>query len=179
MTGLVADDDPVSCPSCATRYHADCWTENHGCATYGCPEVPPTEGLRSLEVAPSYWGQEQKACPSCGTSILAAAVRCRTCGATFQTARPEASTEFQRRQDLGRRRPGLKRTVVVLFVLAVLPCTAVVGGVAGAVWYSLHKDDLRALPALYPALARLGFLIGLGQTVLALAAAGLYVAMGK
>jgi hypothetical protein len=163
-----------ACPSCATLYHADCWSENRGCAVYGCAEVPATEGLGSLEVAPSYWGQEEKACPSCGASIRAAAMRCRSCGSTFQGGAPQERAAFRRSQDLARRTPGLKRTIVALFVLSVLPCTAAVGGPAGAVWYALHRNDLSVLPSLYPALARLGIGIGIGQTVIALAAAGLY-----
>jgi hypothetical protein len=166
--------DVQACPACATLYHADCWSENRGCAIYGCAEVPATEGLRALEVAPSYWGQEEKVCPSCGARIRAAAMRCRSCGSTFQAGAPQEREAFRRSQDVARKTPGLKRTIVALFVLSVLPCTAAVGGSAAAVWYVLHRNDLSAMPSLYPALARLGIGIGIGQTVLALVAAGLY-----
>jgi hypothetical protein len=28
-----------SCPDCGTTFHLDCWTENYGCSSYGCPQV--------------------------------------------------------------------------------------------------------------------------------------------
>jgi hypothetical protein len=31
------DSQVQSCPSCGTQYHADCFTENGGCAVFGCP----------------------------------------------------------------------------------------------------------------------------------------------
>src|SRR5262245_32335975 len=91
MTALGAPGDATTCASCGTAYHRDCWEENRGCAVYGCSEVPPTEGLRAVEIASSYWGQEEKACPQCGATIRAAAIRCRSCGATFEAAQPEDS----------------------------------------------------------------------------------------
>ena len=32
------DTEIISCPGCKTPYHKDCWTENEGCAVYGCTE---------------------------------------------------------------------------------------------------------------------------------------------
>lgn len=34
---LAVDDDVIACSSCGTPYHADCFTENGGCSTFGCP----------------------------------------------------------------------------------------------------------------------------------------------
>ena len=28
-----------ACPSCEAVYHAECWEQNRGCATFGCPQV--------------------------------------------------------------------------------------------------------------------------------------------
>src|SRR5689334_2486971 len=85
-----ADGDEVeTCPGCRAGYHRGCWQENGGCAVYGCAHVPAVESRRAIEVPMSYWGQENKPCPSCGQQILAAAVRCRHCGATFASARPQ------------------------------------------------------------------------------------------
>jgi len=28
------------CPACDVPHHAECWNENGGCTTYGCPESP-------------------------------------------------------------------------------------------------------------------------------------------
>src|SRR5690349_324836 len=45
----------VSCPACATRFHADCWEENGGCAVYGCAQAPATEKRTAIETPVSYW----------------------------------------------------------------------------------------------------------------------------
>lgn len=35
--------ETVLCPGCKTPYHADCWSENKGCAVYGCNEKAEVE----------------------------------------------------------------------------------------------------------------------------------------
>ena len=45
------------------------------------PQIMPLQKkLDTLEVPMAYWGQEHKNCPVCGTQMLAAATRCRSCG---------------------------------------------------------------------------------------------------
>jgi hypothetical protein len=36
QTPLKNISEEISCPSCNTFYHKDCWNENRGCAVYGC-----------------------------------------------------------------------------------------------------------------------------------------------
>lgn len=56
---ITATDTQTVCPSCGLTYHAECWTENLGCASYGCPQVnvlapveeTPTE-VEMLEAEP-------------------------------------------------------------------------------------------------------------------------------
>lgn len=172
---LHSHEPATSCPSCQACYHAECWQENGGCAVYGCVEVAPTEKLATMEMPVSFWGREDKPCPACGQTILAAALRCRHCGATFETARPEDRQDFQARTALKQRLPALKKTVVWLFVLSVLPCTAPFAAIAAAVWYATHKDDVRSLPTLYAGMCRLGILVGLSQAMLTVLMVVLYV----
>jgi hypothetical protein len=36
----IAEGEPATiCPECDITYHAECWTENYGCSTYGCAQV--------------------------------------------------------------------------------------------------------------------------------------------
>jgi len=114
----------------------------------------------------SYWGQENKNCPKCGQQILAAAVRCRHCGATFESARPQDSQEFQQRTDLTRRLPTAKRTIVILFIFSIVPCLAPIGAVWGFIWLATHRDEIRAVPSLYSALCKIGLGVAISQTVI-------------
>ena len=166
----------TACPACRASYHDDCWRENGGCAVYGCSEVPTVEPRKSIEIPVSYWGQENKPCPACGKEILAAAVRCRFCGATFSSAQPENAAAFSQRSEQEKRLPQVKRRVVLIFVLSVIPCLAPVGGLWGLVWYPTHKSDVQALPSLYPALCKIGIAVGLGQTVLMAIVAAIFAA---
>jgi hypothetical protein len=118
--------------------------------------VPAVESRQAIEIPMSYWGQENKPCPACGRQILAAAVRCRHCGATFASARPQGSAEFQRRTSMDRRLPEVRRLVVWMFVCCVVPLTSPVGAVWGAVWYPAHREEVEALPPLYRALCKIG-----------------------
>ena len=34
-----AGDPQMQCPQCHLPFHSDCWQENLGCSTYGCPQV--------------------------------------------------------------------------------------------------------------------------------------------
>jgi hypothetical protein len=156
----------TACPDCRAEYHEDCWQENGGCAVYGCPQVPQVEARRSVEIPVSFWGQENKPCPACGREILAAAVRCRYCGATFSSAKPEDREAFNQRAALEQRLPKVRQWVIWLFVLSVLPCTAPIGGLWSLIWYPLRRQEVEALPSLYSALAKIGIAVGLGQTVL-------------
>jgi hypothetical protein len=167
QTTIAADEATTSCPACAAPYHTECWEENRGCGVYGCTEVPPTEHRANLEIPVSYWGQEHKACPVCQTQILAAAVRCRVCGTNFGSARPQDAEEFKQRALLNVRAPSLKKKVGWMFALCVLPCTSPLATIVGAIWYSMRRAEIRALPALYSALCKIGLAVGFGQMVIA------------
>lgn len=166
QTSFQEGEGSAQCPTCRAFYHADCWEENGGCAVYGCPQVPRIDKRKEIEIPVSYWGQDRKACPRCRRTILATALRCRFCGAIFETARPESRGEFRRREEREQVAPSLRRGAVWLFVLCMVPVTAPFAAVAGFFWYASHRKDLRSLPALYMALTRLAVGIGFGQTVL-------------
>lgn len=174
---LDAHEARRECPTCSAPYHEACWQENGGCAVYGCPNVPATENRETLEIPASYWGRDQKPCPSCGQEILAAALRCRHCGVTFQDSRPRDGDEFRTWQATEQRLPGARKFVVALFVACLLPCTALPGALVGAFWMARHRAELRALPPIFSVLARLGVAVGFLQTLAGLLAATLYSAL--
>ena len=177
FTPIKDGETTTECPSCRAAYHDECWRENKGCAVYGCPGTPQVEPRTSVEIPVSFWGQEKKPCPACGREILAAAIRCRFCGATFVSAQPEDASSFNQRSEREKRLPVVRHTTVWIFVLSAIPCTAPIGGLWGLVWFSTHRSDVEALPLLYTALCKIGIAVGLGQTVLMILMTIIYAAM--
>lgn len=166
QTKVAAGEPVVECPECRTEHHADCWEENGGCAIYGCPRVPPTEARNALEIPMGYWGQERKPCPRCGESIAAAAIRCRQCGAAFESQRPVNRTEYEEQLEIRARSPAVRRQTWWLIVWAVIPLTAWIAALWGIPWYRKHRPDLLVLPAIYGALARIALGVAIGQCAL-------------
>lgn len=165
LSPLAEADEKLACPGCHAIYHAECWNENGGCAVYGCSQVPPTEKRQAIEIPVSYWGQENKNCPECGQQILAAALRCRHCGATFESARPQRADEFAQRKAISENLPKVRRTVIFLFILSVISCLAPIGAVVGLIWYPANREAIKALPAVYGALSKIALFVAVGQTV--------------
>lgn len=163
---LESHESVASCPGCRTQFHAECWQENGGCAIYGCSNVPAIEPRSALDIPSSYWGRDNKPCPACGTEILAAAARCRHCGATFSSGRAEEIAEFQKRAEIKERLPIARRNIVVLFVLCVIPITAPLAVIIAAIWYWRNRETVKALPSLYGGLCKIALGLGAGQTVL-------------
>jgi predicted RNA-binding Zn-ribbon protein involved in translation (DUF1610 family) len=165
LTPVEPDAGSVACPSCTTVYHEDCWTENGGCGRYGCVQTPPTEPRTDLEIPVSFWGQQYKQCPSCGTQIMAAALRCRNCGATFASARPEDSETFRTRAKHQTRRSGTQTVTTVVFGLCILPCTSPLGLILAALWYPIKRKELASMPALYRTLLIIGIIVAAILTI--------------
>ena len=172
---LIGRDEPATCCSeCSAQHHEECWEYNGGCGSYGCGQAPTPEGLDSLEIPASYWGKEEKQCPVCTKEILAAAVRCRHCGATFSSAQPQSATEFGKKALLDERLRALRRASIWLFVFSVLTCAAPFAAVVGSIWYYRNRLQVNQLPGLYRALCRMAVVLAIGQTVLMILVAALH-----
>jgi predicted RNA-binding Zn-ribbon protein involved in translation (DUF1610 family) len=164
-TPIGSAEPATKCSDCGSAYHEECWNENGGCGVYGCSKVPEVEKRSSIEVPVSFWGQENKPCPACGREILAAALRCRHCGAVFASAQPENTEAFQSRLSLEGRLPKARMICVWVFVLSVLPCTSLGGAIWGLVWYPRHKQEVAALPSIYSVLCKIGIVTGFCQSI--------------
>jgi len=164
----------TKCPDCNTIYHSECWAENGGCGIYGCSKVPETEQLSSIEIPISYWGQEDKPCPECNATILASAIRCRHCGATFQSACPEDTNEYRAHQVLEQQLPTLRKRIFLLFVFCIIPFTAPIATVIGIMWHFSHRKEIKAMPRLYPVISIMAICIGAGQTIFMVLATTLF-----
>jgi hypothetical protein len=53
-SAIVEGEEQTQCPDCAMVFHTECWQENFGCSSYGCPQVnvlqPPTEETAQIPV---------------------------------------------------------------------------------------------------------------------------------
>jgi Prokaryotic RING finger family 1 len=169
------DDAATMCPACGAPYHADCWSDNGGCAVYGCRLVPNTEGLKPLEIPPAFWGREDKSCPACNALIAAMAVRCRHCGAAIE-ARPEEKTSYDRRQARRQRAPALRRNAVLLIVASLIPVLAALAAIFGWMYYRHNHDEIRRLPGSAEGLYRIAIGVAAAQSVIiALALVGFWI----
>jgi hypothetical protein len=166
----------VACPDCRTTYHGECWDYNQGCGQYGCAEAPPTQKLEELEMPASYWGAQDKACPRCGQTILAAAVRCRFCGTTFESAQPQEARQFQEHAQVKSRVPAVRAQGVWLLVFSILTCTAPIAAIVGLAWYSANRQVIAKLSPLSAALCKIAVGVACVQTMILVLVAVLYTA---
>jgi uncharacterized membrane protein YvbJ len=113
----------------------------------------------------SYWGKEEKNCPGCGSEIQAAALRCVTCGATFESAEPEDRRAYQDRRSSRQRQPSVGNTAIVMLVLSILSCTAPFVAVFGTIWYHSNRKDVRALPGTRLAMCKIALGLSYLQTL--------------
>jgi len=153
-----------TCPDCSGLFHEECWQYNDGCGVYGCSQAPPTEGLSSLEIPPCHWGQEEKPCPSCGKTILAAAIRCRHCGAVFSSATPQEAEAYSAQQRVKAKMPSVRIASIWLLIFSLVPCTAPLAAIIGLIWYINNRQIIRALPALNAALCKIAVGVAVAQT---------------
>ncbi len=167
-------DTTLACSDCKALYHSDCWQYNKGCAVYGCSQVSPTEHRDNLEIPASYWGKEEKNCPNCNQVILAAAVRCRFCGATFESAAPVDRGQFHQASAIRQNLPAVRRGSIWLLILSVLTCTAPFAAVFGSMWYYGRRKEIAASPPLQSAMCKIALGLAIGQSALVVLLAAIY-----
>lgn len=176
----IAPDEPAeSCPSCAARYHAECWRYNDGCGVYGCASAARPENLQALEIPAAYWGQETKACPVCGGEILAAAVRCRHCGTTFASNRPVEAEQYRAQAVRALRVRAAEKTGLWILLLGLIPCTSPIAALIGVPWYISRRGEIAAMHGSRAAICTIGVAVACVQTVLLIALSTLYAVIGN
>ena len=174
QSALAAGDPCVRCSACDAPYHDDCWSENGGCATYGCELMPETVKEPDPAIPQAHWGQEFMPCPSCGKDVRVAAKKCRHCRAAISADAPRSRREAAVRARDDRRKHATKQTAWTLFVAGVLPCTAPFTLLLGGPWYLARREQVAALPATERAVCMIGLIASAVSTTLMLFALAVY-----
>lgn len=163
QTGIVAGEQIVHCPSCALPFHRECWAENRGCSAYGCESAPQTvKQTVTAEPTSNAWSGE-KPCPACYRVIKAQALKCRFCGATFDTRDVVAQEEYSRREYEGAQYAAARNKVLAMFLGAALGCTAPIALIflARLIFSGrVFNVEFKRLPGALRALSVAGFAIG-------------------
>ena len=101
-TEISSDEEQIVCPDCKMVYHQDCWADNNGCATYGCPSsgclAPPPLAIHqdeaevtSTQSALTANSDSTIKCPYCGTGLADGNQICWNCGKDISAS---ASADF-------------------------------------------------------------------------------------
>jgi hypothetical protein len=53
QSAIFPDEATTTCPKCNLTFHAECWAENLGCASYGCDQVNALKPREADPEAPS------------------------------------------------------------------------------------------------------------------------------
>ena len=129
QTGILVGEKIVYCPDCSLPFHHECWRENGGCSVYGCQSAPPTVKTdASAALVSTVWGGEKK-CPACSGTIKAEALKCRFCGATFESRELITRDQYARREYDGKEYASARNKIVLFFLMAVSGCLIVPGAI--------------------------------------------------
>jgi hypothetical protein len=83
---IVENDHVFLCSVCNTPHHADCWSENIGCTSYGCQGNPLEDRALNASADQSPEKTKYPACSQCGKTNPVAARFCVFCGCTIPNA---------------------------------------------------------------------------------------------
>jgi hypothetical protein len=112
------------CPECDIIHHEECWREVGGCGTFGCKQAPSIDKSEQSVQAPlTAWG-DTKDCPICGEKIKSIALRCRYCGAQFDSVDPLSAADLRNQHASRQQTNQLKTIIVATFITSLLGCPA-------------------------------------------------------
>lgn len=146
------DETIKRCESCNYDFHLECWTDNEGCGTPGCVNLPKTTE-RAAEVIndTSPWETETKTCPYCAEQIAINSYQCPYCKENFNTTAPLTADDIKYRYNDNRKSDfEEKKWAIIIFICGLLGITAPFNLVLGGIWFKDNRQKLHAeSPALY------------------------------
>jgi len=149
---ILQDESVKRCESCNYEFHFECWTENIGCGTPGCVNLPKTAGLETEVINDtSPWETEKKICPVCAELIAINSYQCPYCKEIFITTSPLTTDDIKNRYKPNQE-PDFpeKKWAIVIFICGLLGITAPLNLIFGGIWFNSNKKILHTKsPALY------------------------------
>lgn len=111
--GFEECDEIRVCPDCKTPHHDECWTENHGCSTYGCASTAHQETHTSGGMSSGQGGESgMVACPACGAMHPVTDLVCGACGKLLGDNLSEDSSWVHLREAAGRNMSVVKTELI-------------------------------------------------------------------
>ncbi|MCP3980448.1 MAG: hypothetical protein GY716_14185 [bacterium] len=110
--------------------------------------------------------------------IKAAAIRCRFCGTTFESARPQESRQFEERQQVKSRRPAVRLQSFWLLAFGLFTCTAPIAAVVGSFWYVANRSVIASLTPMSSAVCMIAVGVAWLQTIVVVVVAVLHGLLG-
>jgi predicted amidophosphoribosyltransferase len=153
QSGIAPGEASMHCPSCGQLHHQECWDEVGGCAVYGCQSAPQTTKEAPTGPALSAWG-DVKSCPMCGEQIKAIALRCRFCGADFETVDPLSAYDMHNKFQKELSSKTLRTSAIALFIASMIGLIAPLTLLISVIWVPLNRKRLKQAG---PALLVLGY----------------------
>jgi hypothetical protein len=149
-TLLRPGDEREECPACRQEYHASCWRELGGCASYGCEKAARAEKPPPPAVVGAGWG-DTKVGPKCRKEIASSLLICR-CGARFPGADPMEPEEYARWVRQQALQGGTRRTILALFFVSLSGFLAPFAGLGAGVIAFRHRRLLAGADGTYLAM---------------------------
>jgi len=151
-SSIIQDETIKRCESCNYDFHFECWTENDGCGTPGCVNLPKKiEQATEVMNDTSPWEAETKICPLCAERIAINSYQCPYCQEHFNTTAPLTADDIKNQHNHNQESEfPEKKWAIVIFISGLLGITAPFNLIIGGIWfYGIRQKLLAESPALY------------------------------